>query len=111
MVRKASTTKAPTKKSSAKKTPAKKAAAKKASAKKALTKKAGTKKSSTKKAARKRAPSTRPEISAVEPPPYKCETTDETGVCLRFNRNPVTGQYNLPAGGIRMNCSECQWFF
>jgi|ERR1700722_8554024 hypothetical protein len=95
---------------SAKKASTKKASAKKASAKKASTKKAGTKKSATKKAARKRAPSTRPEISVAEPPPYKCATTDEPGVCLRFNRNP-TGQYNLPAGGIRMNCSDCQWFF
>ena len=44
-------------------------------------------------------------------PPYKCETTDKPGVCLRFNRNPQTGQYNLPAGGIRMQCTECQYFF
>ena len=45
------------------------------------------------------------------PPPYKCETTGERGVCLRFNRNPRTGKYNLPPGGIRMRCSECEHFF
>jgi hypothetical protein len=44
-------------------------------------------------------------------PPYKCQTTLEPGVCLRFNRNPATGQYNLPPGGIRVNCKDCEYFF
>jgi hypothetical protein len=44
-------------------------------------------------------------------PPYKCETTLEPGVCLRFNRNPRTGQYNLPPAGERVNCTDCQYFF
>jgi hypothetical protein len=46
-----------------------------------------------------------------DPPPYKCATTEEQGVCLRFNRNPQTGQYDLPAGGIRVSCATCQYFF
>jgi hypothetical protein len=45
------------------------------------------------------------------PPPYKCRTTLEPGVCLRFNLNPATGQYNLPPGGVRMSCPTCQYFF
>jgi hypothetical protein len=44
-------------------------------------------------------------------PPYKCMTTLEPGVCLRFNLNPATGQYNQPAGGIQVNCTDCQYFF
>jgi hypothetical protein len=47
----------------------------------------------------------------ADSPPYKCETTDEPGVCLRFNRNPRTGQYNLPPGGIRVQCTDCENFF
>src|ERR1700731_4199738 len=49
--------------------------------------------------------------AAGGPPPYKCQTTLEPGVCLRFNRNPATGQYNLPPGGTRVNCSDCEYFF
>jgi hypothetical protein len=48
---------------------------------------------------------------AAAGPPYKCQTTLEPGVCLRFNRNPDTGQYNLPPGGIRVSCTECEYFF
>jgi hypothetical protein len=48
--------------------------------------------------------------SAADDPPYKCETTDEPGICLRFNRNPRTGQYNLPPTGIRMRCVDCQFW-
>ena len=44
-------------------------------------------------------------------PPYKCMTTPVQGVCLRFNLDPATGQYNQPPGGIRMNCTACQYFF
>jgi len=44
-------------------------------------------------------------------PPYKCATTDEPGTCLRFNRNPRTGNYDLPPGGIKMKCSDCRYFF
>jgi hypothetical protein len=70
-------------------------------AKKVKTKKAGAKKV----AAR---PKPKPGAAG---PPYKCETTDEPGVCLRFNLNPRTGQYNLPPGGIKMNCTDCEYFF
>jgi hypothetical protein len=59
--------------------------------------------------AKKAAP--RAKIQVANGPPYKCETTDEPGVCLRFNRNPRTGQYNLPRGGIRVQCTECEYFF
>ncbi len=44
-------------------------------------------------------------------PPYKCQTTLEPGVCLRFNLDPATGQYNQPPGGIRVSCRDCQYFF
>jgi hypothetical protein len=44
-------------------------------------------------------------------PPYKCQTTLEPGVCLRFNRDPSTGQYNLPPEGIRVSCTDCQYWF
>jgi hypothetical protein len=49
--------------------------------------------------------------AAAAAPPYKCATTLEPGVCLRFNRNPRTGQYNLPPGGIRVPCNTCEYFF
>jgi hypothetical protein len=49
---------------------------------------------------------------AVEPPPpYKCRTTLEPGWCLRFDQNPRTGQYNLPPGGTRVRCTECDYWF
>ena len=48
---------------------------------------------------------------ATDNPPYKCDTTGEPGVCLRFNRNPRTGQYNLPPRGIRVSCTDCKYFF
>lgn len=73
----------------------------KATAKKAT----GAKKAKTKKAA------TKPKAMLSAAPPYKCETTDEPGTCLRFNRNPKTGQYNLPREGIRVNCTDCEFFF
>jgi len=44
-------------------------------------------------------------------PPYKCETTDEQGTCLKFYLNPRTGQYNLPPGGERVKCGDCEYFF
>ena len=47
----------------------------------------------------------------VTAPPYKCETADEPGVCLKFYLNPRTGQYNLPPGGERVKCSDCEYFF
>jgi hypothetical protein len=50
-------------------------------------------------------------FAASAAPPYKCQTTLESGVCLRFNRNPATGQYNLPPGGIRVSCTDCEYFF
>jgi hypothetical protein len=49
--------------------------------------------------------------SAGGDPPYKCELTLVQGVCLRFNRDPVTGHYDSPPGGIRMRCADCQYFF
>ena len=53
----------------------------------------------------------KPKAKPANLPPYKCETTDEPGVCLRFNRDPKTGRYNQPPGGIRMRCEECEYFF
>jgi hypothetical protein len=56
-------------------------------------------------------PTGAPPADASGDPPYKCEVTGESGICLRFNRNPVTGEYDLPPGGIRMPCSQCENFF
>lgn len=47
----------------------------------------------------------------VQQPPYKCETTDQAGTCLKFYLNPRTKQYNLPPGGERVNCTECEYYF
>ena len=82
-----------------------KVVAKKAKAKKVKTGKAVVKKAKAKKVGAK--------LRAMRTghPPYKCQTTDEPGVCLRFNRNPRTGQYNLPPGGIRVKCTDCEFFF
>ena len=44
-------------------------------------------------------------------PPYKCEPTERQDVCLKFFWNPTDQAYNLPPGGVRVNCSECQSFF
>jgi len=44
-------------------------------------------------------------------PPYKCARTIETDVCLKFYRNPANGLYDLPPGGERVDCTECQYFF
>jgi hypothetical protein len=67
---------------------------------KAAAKKGKTK--SAKKAAKAR---------AAPLPPYKCQTTLVAGTCLRFNLNPKTKQYDLPPGGIPMDCKDCKWFF
>jgi len=64
-----------------------------------------------KKAAKPRGTARMVTAAAGAPPPYKCERTLVPGVCLKFNRNPATGQYNLPPGGIRVDCSECEYFF
>jgi hypothetical protein len=93
------------KKAKAKKTSKAKKAKTSSTTKKAKAKKAsGAKKAKTKKAAPKA-------MLGAGPPPYKCDTTGEPGTCLRFNRNPKTGQYNLPPEGIRVNCTECEYFF
>jgi len=63
------------------------------------------------KKARAKKAAAQPRAKADDGPPYKCQTTDEPGTCLRFNRNPRTGQYNLPPGGIRMKCADCEYFF
>jgi len=43
--------------------------------------------------------------------PYKCETTIENNVCLKFYWNPTEQRYNLPPGGERVACSDCKYFF
>ena len=43
------------------------------------------------------------------PPPYKCQRTLDG--CLKFKRNPVTGKYNMPAGGERVDCASCRYWF
>lgn len=53
----------------------------------------------------------KPKAKPAGRPPYKCETTDEPGVCLRFDRDPKTGRYNQPPEGIRMSCKDCEYFF
>ena len=73
--------------------------------KKAKAQKANPKKAKTRKVAAK------PKATPAVGPPYKCETTDEPGVCLKFNRNPRTGQYNLPREGTRVKCTDCEYFF
>jgi hypothetical protein len=67
----------------------------------------------TKKPAKKRKGKSTPTkgARAAPPPPYKCQTTPVAGSCLRFNWNPADRQYNLPPGGILMNCADCQYFF
>jgi hypothetical protein len=44
-------------------------------------------------------------------PPYKCEPTAVDGVCLKYYWNPADQAYNLPPGGERLNCQECQYYF
>ena len=43
-------------------------------------------------------------------PPHKCETTGISGTCLKFYPDSK-GRYVLPAGGERVPCSECKYFF
>jgi hypothetical protein len=104
--RKATTAKKP--RSKAARRPGPKSAAKKAKSKKATT-------AAKKKAARPRKRKTPAPPGAAlargAPPPYKCQTTLVQGVCLRYERNPATGQYDLPLGGQRVSCSECEYFF
>jgi hypothetical protein len=98
--------KAGSRKKAAKKTPAKKTASKKSAAKKAAPKKSPSRKGATKKStARKLTPK-----AAPFRPPYRCQTTPEDGVCLRFNWNEAEQAYNLPTGGIRVSCLECEYF-
>jgi hypothetical protein len=79
-------------------------------AKAAKTTKAGIGRAKTRKFKTKRK-AVRSKAMPTGGPPYKCQTTDEPGVCLRFNRNPRTGQYNLPPGGTRVTCTDCEYFF
>lgn len=89
--------------SKAKKTGTRKTAVKRAATKKAKTKKAKTKKAPAKKSTTRGGPTLGP--------PYKCDTTDEPGVCLKFNLDPRTGRYDQPPGGTRVKCSDCKYFF
>src|SRR5437764_9399269 len=43
--------------------------------------------------------------------PYKCETTDIPGTCLKFYWNERAKKFNLPPGGERVPCSECRYWF
>jgi hypothetical protein len=93
---------------------AKKAKAKKSKSrkvKKAVPKKAVRKAAAPKKKAKKaKKVVVRAVAGMAAPPPYRCVHTPQDGVCLRFNLNPATGRYDLPPGGIRVSCDECQHF-
>ena len=83
---------------------------------KSTKKKAGTKKKAAMKKKATAKSKRRAKIATVagaggQQPPYKCETTGQQGTCLKFYRNPRTGQYNLPPGGERVKCSDCEYFF
>ena len=41
-------------------------------------------------------------------PPYKCQKTLVSGVCLKYFYNANSGEYDL--GGDRVACSSCEYF-
>jgi hypothetical protein len=44
-------------------------------------------------------------------PPYRCERTMKAGDCLKFYWNEAAQAYNRPAGGQRVKCRDCAYFF
>jgi hypothetical protein len=90
--------------------------AKKAAPKKAVVRKAaGAKKKAAKKAAKKKVRALRPAhagalMAGMAATPYRCVYTAQDDVCLRFEYNPATGRYDLPPGGVRVPCAQCEYF-
>ena len=47
--------------------------------------------------------------ASMGPPPYICVPTGPPPApCLRFERDPATGEYAIPPGGIPMDCAACR---
>jgi len=47
--------------------------------------------------------------ASMGPPPYICLPTGAPPApCLRFKRDPNTGDYNIPPGGEPMDCATCR---
>jgi hypothetical protein len=44
-------------------------------------------------------------------PPYKCGRTPDDRWCLKFYWNEAEQRYASPPGGVRVRCSECEYFF
>jgi hypothetical protein len=43
------------------------------------------------------------------PPQYICVPTGPPPApCLRYGRDPSTGDYNIPPGGVVMDCATCR---
>jgi hypothetical protein len=54
-------------------------------------------------------------LAAPEPtasrPPYKCARTPNEQDCLKFYWNETEQRYNLPRGGERVRCADCEYYF
>ncbi len=47
--------------------------------------------------------------ASMGPPPYICVPTGPPPFpCLRYHRDPNTGQYSIPPGGEPMDCATCR---
>jgi hypothetical protein len=42
------------------------------------------------------------------PPPFICVSTGPGGPCLRFFRDPNTGDFTVPPGGEVIDCATCR---
>jgi hypothetical protein len=43
------------------------------------------------------------------PPPYICVPTGPSPApCLRYGRDPLTGDYNIPPDGVVVDCAACR---
>jgi hypothetical protein len=49
-------------------------------------------------------------VPDAQAPSARCQRAVSEGVCLKFFRHPVTGRYEFPPGGERVNCAECLYF-
>lgn len=97
------------KKAAKKMRPAKAGKAAKKAAKAVRAKKAGKKLA--KKAVPKKARVGAARALAGGEPDHRCQRTLDDGICLKFTFNAASGQFDLPRGGERVPCSECQHFF
>jgi len=47
--------------------------------------------------------------ASMGPPPYICTPTGPPPApCLRFGRDPNTGEYSIPPYGVPMDCAACR---